>query len=232
VLGVSENIGVAGYVVSAAGTTLASGRLGSVSGVDPGGGAPPWGVFAFGDTGATGAKFFLEPHPSDASKVVAYVSLEGPEAGTYFRGRGKFQRGMARIPVPEDFRMVTDPEGLTVQITPIGAMATVGVISMNLNEIVVQSSRNVEFSYLVQGVRSTLKDLQPIRHDSAFAPESADARMPEWLNEGQKRLLVQNGTYRADGSVNMETAGRLGWDRIWAERNPRPVPQPAESAAP
>jgi hypothetical protein len=32
-------------------------------------------------------------------------------------------------------------------------MASVGVLRMDLNEIVVQASRNVEFSCLVRGVR-------------------------------------------------------------------------------
>jgi hypothetical protein len=233
VLGFGEFGGVAGVLVDSAGTITAQGRLGSSIGTDPSVGAsPPWGVFAFGDIGATGSKFFLDPHPTDASKMIAYVALEGPEAGTYFRGRGKFERGMARINVPEDFRLVTDAEGLTVQVTPIGAMATVGVISMNLNEIVVQSSRNVEFSYLVQGVRANYRDLQPIRNDSAFVPESSDATMPAWLSPGQKRALVQNGTFKADGSINMETAQRLGWDRVWSQREDRPAPQPIEATAP
>jgi hypothetical protein len=232
VLGFAEFGGVAGVLVNSTGTILTQGRLGSSVGTDPSvGAAPPWAVFGFGDIGATGTKFFLDPHPSDASKMIAYVALEGPEAGTYFRGRGKFERGMARISVPEDFRLVTDSEGLTVQVTPIGAMATVGVMSMNLNEIVVHSSRNVEFSYLVQGVRANFRDIQPIRSQSAFVPESSDATMPEWLSAGQKRALVQNGTFKADGSINMETAQRLGWDRVWAERE-RPTPQPAETTDP
>ena len=92
---------------------------------------------------ATGTKSFLDPHPTDPNLVIAYVSLEGPEAGTYFRGRGRIQNGIARITVPEHFRLVTDPEGLTVQITPIGPMASFSVVKYDLNEIVVQSSRNV-----------------------------------------------------------------------------------------
>jgi len=31
---------------------------------------------------ATGTKNFIEPHPTDASKKIRYVSLEGPEAGS------------------------------------------------------------------------------------------------------------------------------------------------------
>ena len=228
VLGIGETTGVNGALANpAGGTPLTRGRLGTNFGIDPTMGAsPPWGVFAEGDTGATGTKYFLDPHPADPSKVIGYISLEGPEAGTYFRGRGRFDRGIARISVPEHFRMVTDPEGLTVQITPIGAMATVGVMRLDLNEIVVESSRNVEFSYLVQGVRATFKDRVPVFADGIFRPESASATMPTWLSERQKRILIQNGTFREDGSVNMETAQRLGWDRVWSAREGRPAPQP------
>ena len=40
-----------------------------------------------GDYGGNGAKYFVEPHPTDPTKMIKYVSLEGPESGTYFRGR-------------------------------------------------------------------------------------------------------------------------------------------------
>jgi hypothetical protein len=173
-----------------------------------------------------GTKHFLDPHPTDPSRAIGYVSLEGPEAGTYFRGRARFQNGMARIPVPEHFRLVTDREGLTVQITPIGAMASFAVLKMDLDEIVVQASRNVEFSYLVQGVRATYRDVTPFRGAAEFMPRSAEAKLPLWLSPAQRQLLIQNGTYREDGTVNLETARRLGWDRKWAEREGRPAPAP------
>ena len=187
--------------------------------------SPDYAVWAAGDFSASGSKSFVDPHPTDASKVIRYYSLEGPESGTYFRGRGKFDRGIAQITVPEDFRMVTDPGGLTVQVTPIGSMASFAVLRADLNEIVVQCSRNVEFFYLVQGIRATHRDLTPFGRGDEFTPESADARLPLWLSEGQKRLLIQNGTYNADGTVNMETARRLGWDKRWQERS-KPAPQP------
>jgi hypothetical protein len=122
--------------------------------------------------------------------------------------------------------MVTDPEGLSVQITPIGGMASVGVMKVDLNEIVVQASRNLEFFYLVQGVRRTHKHLTPIGEGSEYRPARADSTMPSWLTEGQRQLLVQNGTYKPDGTVNMETAERLGWDKAWAERDSPPAPAP------
>jgi hypothetical protein len=42
----------------------------------------------------------------------------------------------------------------------------------------------------------------------------------------QRRGLIATGIYNEDGTVNMETARRLGWDRIWEERS-RPSPAPA-----
>ena len=217
VLGVSESDAVTGHLVSS-GLILASGSLGTSFGTDPDGGGPPWGVHAVGNIGATGTKAFLEPHPTDPTKVIQYIALEGPEAGTYFRGRGRFQRGLARIPVPEDFRMVTDAEGLTVQITPIGGMASFGVVRMDLNEIVVQGSRDLEFSYLVQGFRASFKGEPTILRDGTFLPRSPEDRMPAGLAERQKRLLVSNGTYNEDGTVNMETARRRGWTETWERR--------------
>jgi hypothetical protein len=172
-----------------------------------------------GNLTVAGTKSFVEPHPTDASKAIKYVSLEGPESGTYFRGRGRFQNGMARITVPEDFRLVTSPEGLTVQITPIGGMATVGVLRMDLNEIVAQSSRNLEFSYLVQGVRRAFEHFEPIVDAGVrYVRRGAGSKLPAGLPEETRRRLIANGTYNADGTVNLETAHRLGWDRIWAER--------------
>ena len=220
VLGISTFQGVVGGVISGS-TELAYGILGFRPGAT-------YGVFSGGAFGGTGAKYFVEPHPTDASKVIRYIALEGPEAGTYIRGRGKFERGLARIRVPEDFRLVTDEEGLTVQITPIGPMATFSVLRADLREIVVQASRNVEFYYLVQGVRRTHKHLtSPIAEGGEYLPRSPDARIPAYLTEGQKEFLIRNGTYKPDGTVNMETAHRLGWDRVWAEREqPRAEPTP------
>ena len=221
VVGVGHSYGVSGFLTNlTTGETIAGGQLGSNFGADPGSGTAPWGVFAQGDIGASGTKHFIDPHPSDPSKAISYVSLEGPEAGTYFRGRGRFENGIARIPVPEHFRLVTDPKGLSVQVTPIGAMATVAVLSVGLEEIVVQSSRNVEFFYVVQGVRATFKDLDALTSSAPFLPRSADARLPAYLSGEQKRRLIANGTYNRDGSVNVETARRLGWDHEWKKRSP------------
>jgi hypothetical protein len=224
VLGVSPNEAVTGGLVTPAGVDRGFGILGFNTGPAA---AQAFGVYYGGNLGGSGTKSFIEPHPTDSSKVIQYISLEGAEPGTYFRGKGKFERGTARITVPEDFRMVTDAEGLTVQITPIGGMASVGVMKADLNEIVVQSSRNLEFYYLVNGIRRSHKHLtSPIVEGTHFMPRFPTSKMPAYLTDDQKQMLIQNGTYKADGTVNMETAHRNGWDRIWAERE-RPTPAPS-----
>jgi hypothetical protein len=228
VFGISEYSAVRGLLTAnTTGVGLANGYLGNSFGVDPGGGAAPWAVFGLGDIGASGTKFFVEPHPTDASLVIKYATLEGPEVGTYFRGRAKFDRGTATISVPETFRMVTSEEGLSIQVTPIGEMATVAVVQLSLDKIVVKGSRNVEFFYTVNGVRRGFEEMQVLAHDFMYVPDSKDAPMPGWLSAHQKLSLISNGTYTPDGKVNAETAQRLGWDRIWEARtHPQPRPEP------
>jgi hypothetical protein len=220
VLGVTRGwAGVSGYHIGNGASILSGSDLGYT---------PTVGLNVTGTTQATGMKNFVEPHPTDASKVIRYASLEGNEVGTYFRGRGKFQNGIAVIEVPEDFRIVTSAEGLGIQVTPIGEMASVAVQSIGLDRIVVRGSRNVEFFYTVNGIRLAYKDVGPIaENEKVFVPRSPDDAMPEYLPQVLRDRLMSNGTYRRDGTVNMETARRLGWDREWEGRE-RPAPQPTE----
>lgn len=203
------NAATAGHRYSSVGTLAHAGYLGF-------NGA---GVRFINGLSGTGTKSFIEPHPTDASKTISYVSLEGNEAGTYFRGRGRFNHGVATIDIPEDFRMVTHEDGLSIQVTPIGEMATVAVAYIGLDRIVVRGSRNVEFFYTVNGVRRAYPTWNPIGpNENDFVPESADAKVPDFLSEDERSRLIRNGTYNADGSVNMDTARRLGWEVEWNKR--------------
>ncbi len=211
VLGICANCpdaGVVGTHLDSTGSVTSFGELGR-SGV---------GVFFDNGLAGTGTKSFVEPHPTDPSKAIRYVSLEGPEAGTYFRGRGKFQRGTATIELPGDFRIVTDPDSLSIQVTPIGEMASVAVVSIGIDGIVVKGSRDVEFFYLVNGVRQAYKNWDPIQPNEFFVPKSSGAKLPKYLSDEERGRLIANGTYNTDGTVNMETAERLGWTRTWADR--------------
>jgi len=211
VLGISRDYrGVRGLHVDSTGNEVTRGDLGADS---------TYGVFALGQIGATGAKPFIEPHPTDATKEVAYVALEGPEAGTYFRGRGRIHNGTGVIEVPESFRLVSDEEGLTVQITPIGQVANVAVVSADLDTITVRSSaRDLEFYYVVNGVRKAFKDWEVITENRHYVPEGPEARMPGAFAPEQRRRLIATGIYNEDGTVNLETAERLGWASAWRER--------------
>jgi len=222
VIGLS-NAGVAtsGLLYSTTGTLLASGLLGSAAG--------PQGVSYTGGLGGSGTKMFFEPHPTDPTKMIRYVSLEGPEAGTYFRGTARTIGGVAAIEVPETFRIVTDEEGLTVQVTPTGSKFTMMTVeSADLNSIVVRSSRDIVFHYLVQGVRRAYKDFEVVSKNTHFVPESPDARIWGSLSPIERQRLIDNGTYNPDGTVNMQTAERAGWAAAWrsaaeeAKRKPEP----------
>lgn len=206
VLGLTSTAhGVAGVFVNSQGTPVRGGYLGGAT----------YGVYADGDFAASGTKAFVDPHPTEAGKVIRFISLEGPEAGTYFRGRGKFTRGKAVIEVPEAFRLVSEEEGMTVHVTPIGGLAMVAVIRQSLERIDVEASKDVEFAYVVHGVRRGYRGFEPIANGDEFTPKHAEETIPASLNEEQKRRLVQNGTYNADGTVNLETAVRLGWEKGW-----------------
>ena len=167
-LGISRTYGAGGIVFSTGSSEAAVGFLGYFAGA-----SSYYGVFAFGDYGGTGAKFFVEPHPADAAKVIRYIALEGPEAGTYFRGTARFQRGRAVIDVPESFRMVTAEEGVTVQLTAIGAPAALYIESQDLTSIVVRSNKDVSFHYQVNGVRHGYENFQPVAESGIYKPDKA-----------------------------------------------------------
>jgi hypothetical protein len=110
--------------------------------------------------------------------------------------------------------MVTDENGLTVVATPVGELAVLACVKSSLESITIQSSKDVEFHYMVNGVRKAFRDHQPISENRDFIPRSRDdRRLLESLPEESVRRLKANGTLNEDGSINLEAARRLGWDR-------------------
>jgi hypothetical protein len=228
VLGLSySGFGVVGQHVDSSGSPTFSGYLGTSS----------YGVSSYGPASVTGNlqvtgnfssanKWFVEPHPYDASKEIRYVSLEGPHAEVYFRGTQQISRGVTRIAIPQDFRFVADAGTYSTLVTPTGAMATVAVMSQGEEGIVVQASRDVKVSYVVYAERKAVKNPNPIAENEHFRPEP-DHDVFKSMPESYRRLLIQNGTLNPDGTLNMETARRLGWDKEWEKRR-RPTPQPSE----
>jgi hypothetical protein len=170
-------------------------------------------------------KPFIQPHPYDASKEIRYVSLEGPHSEVYFRGNAQIAQGITRISIPEDFRLIADPQTYSTLVTPVGGMATVAVLSEGRDGIVVAASRDVRIHYVVYAERETMRNPEPIMENVDFRPKPGDDLLKH-LPEPYRRLMIQNGTLNPDGTVNMETARRLGWDKEWEKRE-RLAPQPS-----
>jgi hypothetical protein len=218
VLGLTQN-GNFGYAV-----------LGRIQGSSAGvlgyeGGPIDYGVYSSGDAHVQGTftattnKGFVQPHPHDASKEIRYISLEGPHTEVYFRGTAQVSQGVTRIPIPQHFRFVADAATYSTLVTPVGAMATVAVISEGPDGIVVQASRNVKIHYVVYAEREAVRNPDPIIenvHSRSDPERDVLAHLPDTFRE----LMIQNGTLNSDGTVNMETARRLGWDREWEKRSP------------
>ncbi|HET6201915.1 MAG TPA: hypothetical protein VFI25_03835 [Planctomycetota bacterium] len=174
------------------------------------GGAGGYGVFSSGDYGGTGAKYFVQPHPTDPSREIRFVCLEGNESGTYFRGSSRLVNGRAEIEVPEEFRLVTERQGLTVQLTPVGAPAILWVERKDLGWIVVRGNADGEFDYFVNGVRRGFAGHQAIHENKGFVPEFRGVPYGTQYPEALRRILVENGTLNPDFTPNEETARRLG----------------------
>ena len=188
------------------------------------------GVFASGDFTATGVKAFAEPYPGDASKQITYIAIEGPTPSTFFTGRARALRGIAHIAVPDHFRAVTDSEGLTVQATPIGQMANFAILQVDLNDIVIQASQDVDFFYTVTGVRASFRDHNPVQENLIYRPDAkgggGDIRLA--LSPAQLRVLMANQVLNDDGTWNRATAEKLGWQvPDNADRSKQPQSEPA-----
>ena len=212
--GVYGVAGAGGSGVSGSGYIGVAGEASVANGNGVVGSGGTYGVYCEGNFGATGVKSFVEPHPADPTKEIRYVCLEGRESGTYFRGTGRIVGGFATIEVPEDFRTVTAEKGLTVVVTPVGGLAVLAAVHQGLDRIVIQGSSDVAFNYIVNGVRKAFENHAPVSENTDFVPRSAtDTRFTRGLPPESIRRLKANGTLNPDGTINLETARRLGWDQ-------------------
>jgi hypothetical protein len=209
----NTSTGVYGYADFATGTNYGvRGQTRSAAG---------YGVFSQGDFGGTGSKYFVQPHPTDASKEIRFVCLEGNESGTYFRGSARIEGGQAVIEVPEEFSLVTEAEGLTVQVTPMGPVQ-LWIEEKSLDRIVVCGDADVEFDYFVNGVRRGFSGHECIRPNQAWVPEVRGVPFGTQYPRALQRILIQNGILNPDLTPNEVTAARNGW----ALRDPETREQP------
>jgi len=192
--------------------------------------ASGYGMYSDGDLGCSGTKYFVQPHPEDPSKEIRFVCLEGNESGTYFRGSARLQGGRAVIEVPEAFRLVTQPEGITVQVTPLD-LVRICVEEFNLDRIVVRGEEDVEFHYFVNGIRRGFADHEPLRKNHAFVPKYRGEAYGTQYPEAFQEILVGNGILNPDLTPNETTARKMGWTLRDPEPKNRRSSDPRERMA-
>jgi len=108
-----------------------------------------------------GTKNFIQPHPTDSTKVIKYISIEAGEALTIARGTSKTVGGIAHIDLPEHFSLVTSNEApITVLLTPKKVPALLYTQEETKEKLVVgmkpsdyNEFGDAEFAWQVTGVR-------------------------------------------------------------------------------
>lgn len=118
-------------------------------------------------------KSFVVQSSSNPNTEIWYASLEGPEAGAYFRGTARLSGGEGVITVPQHFIDIAVTEGITVQVTPLSSESLgLAVVDKSLETgIVVKELHNgngsYEFDFTVKAVRKGFEDWQVIRESSS-----------------------------------------------------------------
>ena len=134
----------------------------------------------------SGTKNFVMTHPEDESKDIIYAAIEGPEAAAYIRGKSKLANGRAEVRFPEHFRLVVNPDTMTIQLTPCSADSK-GLAVIEQSELGFTVSElwdgkgEYEFNYFVAGVRQGFEHFAPIvsKGFTAFGEQiSAPEREP------------------------------------------------------
>jgi hypothetical protein len=167
-------------------------------------------VYASGRLAASGTKAFIQPHPDDAARAIQFICLEGNESGTYFRGTTRLVNGVAEISIPEEWRLVSESSGITVQVTPREPVVLC-VPTKTRERILVRGTGDCEFDYLVNGVRRGFARYEPYLENHAFRPVVRGVPYGTQYPEELRDVLVRNGTLNADYTPNEATAARLGW---------------------
>lgn len=121
------------------------------------------GVTVTGNFTVTGTKNFAVVDPGDSKKALYYTALEGPEAGTYYRGTATTVNGEVVIELPGYFTRLTESERMTVQLTPVGSWGQVYVAEKTPEKLVIkvaEGTKDLKFDYFVQGVRKGYLDYE------------------------------------------------------------------------
>ncbi len=132
-------------------------------------------------------KNFLVEDPTNASRMIKHTSLEGPEAGIYFRGTGELVNGQATLTFPDYFVALADPNSVTVQLTPAArfskGLATEDITGTNCTVVELWTGNgNYKFDYVVQANRKGFENYQVYQAKDEVAKKF-----------GEKRVLKSSG---------------------------------------
>ncbi|MDD5092552.1 MAG: hypothetical protein PHQ23_16760 [Candidatus Wallbacteria bacterium] len=113
-------------------------------------------------------KTFVIDHPLDHDKYLIHGTLEGPEAGVYYRGTARLENGNAEISLPDYFEALTREDGRTIILSNIDGFDRLMVKKVNGKKIVNNRFTVVaedqkscqEFDWEVKAVRKDVKPLQ------------------------------------------------------------------------
>lgn len=118
---------------------------------------------------------FVMDHPQDKGKQIYYCVLEGPEAGVYVRGTAQLAGGSALVSLPDHFKHVASPSGLTAHLSPRSALSR-GVAATHVNpeslriEELFGGLGSYPVDYIVHGVRAGHERYEVIRARRARTP--------------------------------------------------------------
>ncbi|UCF35190.1 MAG: hypothetical protein JSV78_07770, partial [Phycisphaerales bacterium] len=126
---------------------------------------------------------FVQNHPENPGAVIIYAALEGDEVATYTRGTARLQSGVARVPLGDTFKWVTNPDiGLTAHLTPRGNCDGLYVEALSTSGMIVRELRggtsSVTFDYIVYGLRIGFEEVNIVQEKKreAYIPSMANHR--------------------------------------------------------
>jgi hypothetical protein len=119
-----------------------------------------------GNLSVKGKKEFVQDDPTDSTKQIVFVALEGPEAGTYTRGTAQLQNGEVTITLPEAFAKITSEQGLTAIANCVDECNGLRIVRVSPSQLVIketqQGKSQARIYFLVQGLRKGFENHQAI----------------------------------------------------------------------
>ena len=165
--------------------------------------------------GHKGVSKRLDPSPSFSlilatrARASSFVCLEGNENGTYFRGKTRLIDGRAKIDIPEEWQLVTEADGITVQVTAVGP-SRVWTERYSREDIELRGTSDCEVHYLVNGVRRGFAKHAAIRSNREYRPDVRGVSYLRFYGRGVCDILVANGILDERYHVKPDTAALLG----------------------